>query len=78
MKVIIQELELEARNELLQEKSAFVNLSLELVGIPARLERLAMSVFLCTLDACTLTRPAIGQHRVAFYFLPTTAGTCLV
>lgn len=74
VEMIVEIFNLKTRNELCKQNSTFLDLSLKLVCVPARLERLAMTIFLCALYTCCLTRATIRQHRIAFYFLPPT--TC--
>lgn len=49
--VVINILELEAWNELVKERSAFVDLSLNKLSVSTGFQRLAVPVFLVALDA---------------------------
>lgn len=78
LEIVVDVFKPKIRDERSEEGDAFVNLCLELVLPCAGFEHLAMSVFLCTLDACRRARPAIRHHRVAFDLLSSTPRTCFV
>lgn len=56
--MIVEILELEARDELVEQSGTFVDLGLEQVGVPARLQCLTIAVLLDTLDTGGETRRA--------------------
>lgn len=62
--MIVKVLELESRNELVEQSSTFVDLSFEQVSVAARLEGLSIAILLDTLYARRKTSRTAGVLRI--------------